>query len=206
MGCVGKTQLAADYARTAWQAGELDVLVWITASNATQAASGYAQAGIEILGAEPGQAAQAFLAWLEPGPRDRSWRWLVVLDDVADPADLNGLWPPASPHGRTLVTTRRKDAVLTNEGRRLIEVGLFTEAESVAYLTAALAARDHTEPAGHLAALAGPTARRFEIHGEHAEGDMPPAAWHARVLREKGFGEARAVWCSPSDTLLLALR
>jgi hypothetical protein len=32
------------------------------------------------------------------------------------------------------------------------------------------------------------------------------AAWHARVLREKGFGEARAVWCSPSDTLLLALK
>ncbi|MET8944824.1 class I SAM-dependent methyltransferase [Streptomyces sp. NPDC004542] len=54
--------------------------------------------------------------------------------------------------------------------------------------------------------LAGPTARRFEIYGEHADGDTPPAAWHARVLRERGFGEARAVWCSPSDTLLLALK
>lgn len=54
--------------------------------------------------------------------------------------------------------------------------------------------------------LAGPTARRFEIYGEHADGDMPSAAWHARVLREIGFGEARAVWCSPSDTLLLALK
>ena len=52
--------------------------------------------------------------------------------------------------------------------------------------------------------LAGPTARRFEIYGEHADGDMPSAAWHARVLREKGFAEARPVWCSPSDTLLLA--
>ncbi|MEV7395296.1 FxSxx-COOH system tetratricopeptide repeat protein [Streptomyces sp. NPDC091215] len=154
MGGVGKTQLAADYARTVWQAGELDVLVWINASNDTEAASGYAQAGIEILGVEPEQAAKAFLACLEPGPRERSWRWLVVLDDVADPADLNGLWPPASPHGRTLVTTRRKDAALTNEGRRLIEVGLFTEDESVDYLTAALATRDRIEPAGQLAALA----------------------------------------------------
>ncbi|MFK0157799.1 class I SAM-dependent methyltransferase [Streptomyces sp. NPDC090499] len=54
--------------------------------------------------------------------------------------------------------------------------------------------------------LAGPTARRFEIYGEHADGDMPSAEWHARVLREKGFGEARPVWCSPSDTLLLALK
>ncbi|MBC9725336.1 trans-aconitate 2-methyltransferase [Streptomyces sp. TRM68367] len=54
--------------------------------------------------------------------------------------------------------------------------------------------------------LAEPTARRFEIYGEHADGDQPSAAWHARVLREKGFGEARPVWCSPSDTLLLALK
>ncbi|MFD7880597.1 class I SAM-dependent methyltransferase [Streptomyces sp. NPDC059766] len=54
--------------------------------------------------------------------------------------------------------------------------------------------------------LAVPTARRFEIYGEHADGEMPSPAWHARVLREKGFGEARPVWCSPSDTLLLALK
>ncbi|MGR3869838.1 class I SAM-dependent methyltransferase [Streptomyces graminifolii] len=54
--------------------------------------------------------------------------------------------------------------------------------------------------------LAGPTARRYEIYGEHADGDTPSPEWHARVLREKGFGEARAVWCSPSDTLLLALK
>ncbi|MFE3639312.1 class I SAM-dependent methyltransferase [Streptomyces sp. NPDC059168] len=54
--------------------------------------------------------------------------------------------------------------------------------------------------------LAEPTARRFEIYGEHADGDMPSAAWHARVLREQGFEGARPVWCSPSDTLLLAVR
>ncbi|MGP4090644.1 class I SAM-dependent methyltransferase [Streptomyces sp. KR55] len=54
--------------------------------------------------------------------------------------------------------------------------------------------------------LAAPTARRYEIYGDHADGDMPSAAWHARVLRDKGFAEARPVWCSPSDTLLLALK
>ncbi|MFF4959463.1 class I SAM-dependent methyltransferase [Streptomyces sp. NPDC001222] len=54
--------------------------------------------------------------------------------------------------------------------------------------------------------LAAPTTRRFEIYGEHADGETPSAAWHARVLREKGFAEARPVWCSPSDTLLLALK
>jgi trans-aconitate methyltransferase len=55
-------------------------------------------------------------------------------------------------------------------------------------------------------ALAEPTARRFEIFGEHADGDMPSPEWHARVLREKGFGEVRPVWCSPSDTLVLAVK
>ncbi|MFJ2258046.1 class I SAM-dependent methyltransferase [Streptomyces sp. NPDC087844] len=54
--------------------------------------------------------------------------------------------------------------------------------------------------------LAGPTARRFEIYGEHADGDTPSAEWHARALREAGFAEARAVWRSPSDALVLAVR
>ncbi|MFD4575047.1 class I SAM-dependent methyltransferase [Streptomyces sp. NPDC058417] len=54
--------------------------------------------------------------------------------------------------------------------------------------------------------LAAPTARRFEIYGEHADGDMPSPAWHAETLRAAGFAEARPVWSSPSDTLLLALK
>ncbi|MFC8225480.1 class I SAM-dependent methyltransferase [Streptomyces sp. NPDC057287] len=54
--------------------------------------------------------------------------------------------------------------------------------------------------------LAAPTAERYEIYGEHADGDMPSADWHARTLREAGFGEARAVWASPSDSLVLAVK
>lgn len=54
--------------------------------------------------------------------------------------------------------------------------------------------------------LAEPTAERFRVYGEHADGDMPSPQWHADTLRAAGFGEARAVWCSPSDTLILALK
>ncbi|MEV4192919.1 class I SAM-dependent methyltransferase [Streptomyces toxytricini] len=54
--------------------------------------------------------------------------------------------------------------------------------------------------------LAEPVKRRFEIYGEHADGDTPDAAWHARALREAGFAEARTVWCSPSDALVLGLK
>ncbi|MGW0960773.1 tetratricopeptide repeat protein [Streptomyces gelaticus] len=156
-GGVGKTQLAADYARAAWESGGVDLLVWITASTSSAAVSGYAQVGIEVLGADPQdpeQAAKTFLAWLEPKPDTKPCRWLVILDDLANPADLRGLWPPASPSGRTLVTTRRRDAALTGPDRRLVTVGLFTPDESAAYLTATLAAHHRHEPADQLTALA----------------------------------------------------
>ncbi|MFD7447031.1 FxSxx-COOH system tetratricopeptide repeat protein [Streptomyces sp. NPDC059909] len=162
MGGVGKTQLAADYARTAWQDGGIDVLVWITASARSPVVTGYAQAGVELCGADPGdpeQAAQTFLGWLEPKTGGEPCRWLVVLDDVADPDDLRGLWPPASTHGRTLVTTRRRDAALTGADRRPIEVSLFTKDEAAAYLTTSLAAYGRTEPADQLTALAADLGR-----------------------------------------------
>ncbi len=160
MGGVGKTQLAAAYARAAWedssQAGGLDVLVWVTAGSRQAVVERYAQAGVELCRADPGDpqtAARTFLAWLAPKARTRRCRWLVVLDDVADPDDLRELWPPASPHGRVLVTTRRWDAALA-DGRRLVEVGLFTQQEAQAYLTDCLAAHGRTEPAEQIAALA----------------------------------------------------
>jgi hypothetical protein len=158
MGGVGKSQLAADYARAALRGGELDLLVWITAASATAVVSTLAQAGVELLGADPARpeaAARAFLAWLEPkADAGRVCRWLVVLDDVADPNDVEGWWPPVSPYGRTVATTRRKDAALVGGGRRLIEVGLFTPDQSLAYLTRALAVHGRTEPPEELAALA----------------------------------------------------
>lgn len=153
LGGVGKTQLAAAHAHRAWDARELDVLVWVTATGRLAVVASYAQAAAELCGAdpaEPEQAAAAFLAWLRAKPH----RWLVVLDDVADPADLKGLWPPDSPAGRTLVTTRRRDAALTGTGRRRVDVGLFTPEEATGYLAGVLAAHGRTEPAAELAALA----------------------------------------------------
>ncbi|MFE5735421.1 tetratricopeptide repeat protein [Streptomyces sp. NPDC056528] len=157
MGGVGKTQLAADYARAAWEDGDgLDVLVWITASARSQIVAGYAQAGVELCRADPNDAeaaARAFLAWLAPKPGAKPCRWLIVLDDVDDPADLRGQWPPDSPYGRTLVTTRRRDAALAGDGRRTVEVGLFTPTEALVYLTTALG-DSRTEPDDQLIALA----------------------------------------------------
>jgi SAM-dependent methyltransferase len=61
-----------------------------------------------------------------------------------------------------------------------------------------LAAADET--------LAAPVAERFEIFGDHADGEDHCAQWHIRTLREAGFGEARVVWRSVPDAIVLALR
>ncbi|SCK61865.1 Tetratricopeptide repeat-containing protein [Streptomyces sp. AmelKG-E11A] len=156
MGGVGKTQLAADYARTAWEYGGLDVLVWVTASTREAVVAAYAQAGVELCRADPGdpeRAARSFLAWLTPKAGARPCRWLIVLDDVTDPADLRGLWPPAGGHGRTLITTRRRDAALAGDGRRLIQVGVFSKREALTYLTTSLAAHGRTESTDQLELL-----------------------------------------------------
>ncbi|MFJ9871021.1 tetratricopeptide repeat protein [Streptomyces sp. NPDC101165] len=153
---MGKTQLAADYANAFWENRALDVLVWITASTRSAAVTGYAQAGVELLCADPADpehAAKQFLAWLTPKGAARPCRWLVVLDDVADPADLHELWPPTVPNGHTVITSRRRDAAVTGRGRQ-VEVGVFTETEALAYLTDTLAVRGRTEPSDQLVALA----------------------------------------------------
>jgi tetratricopeptide (TPR) repeat protein len=156
-GGVGKTQLAAHYARRAWAAGNVDLVVWVTAATRAAVTDAYAQAGAEILGADlasPARAAQAFLAWLEPKGAAERHRWLIVLDDVADPADLRGLWPPSHSTGRTVVTTRRRDAALTGPGRCLVPVGLFTVAEAGDYLASSLAAHNRHEPREQIVGLA----------------------------------------------------
>ena len=99
---------------------------------------------------DPEKAAVGFLGWLETTRR----RWLVVLDDLSDPADLRGLWPPQNPAGHVVMTTRRRDAALSGEGRHLINIGLFTSAEAVNYVTAKLAAHDRHDDPRQIAGLA----------------------------------------------------
>ncbi|MCX5375923.1 trans-aconitate 2-methyltransferase [Streptomyces sp. NBC_00091] len=66
--------------------------------------------------------------------------------------------------------------------------------------------RDWWALAGADPVLAEAVKARYEIYGEHADGDTPDEFWHARALREAGFAEARSVWRSPSDALVLGLR
>ncbi|MFC8496011.1 tetratricopeptide repeat protein [Streptomyces sp. NPDC057235] len=160
LGGVGKTQLAVHHiqqvrhtsglpvpvgsvpASAAHAVAAVDLLLWITASDAATVTAAYAQAAQELgkagipvaVGDDVEQAAQGFLTWLQSTHQ----QWLVVLDDVPDAGTLRGLWPPVTPTGRTLITTRNRDAALI-EGRRQISVGLFTPDEAVHYLRRRLA-------------------------------------------------------------------
>jgi hypothetical protein len=139
LGGVGKTQIVAHLADRWWNTGRIDLLVWVTATSATNIINRYAQAAREIAGCNTTDArecAARFLAWLAT----TRLRWLVVLDDLTEPADMIGLWPPITLSGRTIVTTRRRDTALTT-GRVVIEVGSFTTDESIAYLRTRLGDR-----------------------------------------------------------------
>jgi NB-ARC domain-containing protein/tetratricopeptide repeat protein len=138
MGGVGKTQLAAWFARRLADRGKVDLVAWVSASTEDTIIAGYAEAATALdladRDTDAPHAAERFKAWLDQTGR----RWLVVLDDLAQPSHLSRWWPPASPKDRTLVTTRRRDAALQRDGRTLVDIELFTQAEARAYLVQAL--------------------------------------------------------------------
>jgi tetratricopeptide (TPR) repeat protein len=134
---LGKTQFAVAFAESLWQAGGLDLLVWIEATSRASVLSGYAAATVAATGRDQASSCESvaaqFLSWL--GETSRSW--LVVLDDLADAVNLDGLWP-AGPAGRVLVTCA--DATAVPSGMRVMPVGPFSLHEAISYLSGRLAA------------------------------------------------------------------
>ncbi|MFJ8046061.1 NB-ARC domain-containing protein [Kitasatospora sp. NPDC096147] len=160
LGGSGKTQIVADLADRELRDGRLDLLLWVTATSRDAVVAAYADAAHALFGAStatPDRAAAEFLTWLLPrpaAPGAHPRRWLVVLDDVADPDHLRGLWPPPSPYGRTLATTRRQEAALGGDRRRLVTVGVFTPQEAADYLRESTERAGREDPEAELAALA----------------------------------------------------
>ena len=135
----GKTQVAASYAEWLWQSERVDVLVWAAATSRASVLSGYVEAAVTAIWADPAGDAETiagrFLGWLAETTRP----WLVVLDDLSDAAVLEGL-RPAGPAGRVLVTAR-DPAAIPGEPRALaIPVGAFSQREALTYLMGRLTA------------------------------------------------------------------
>ncbi len=148
LGGTGKTQLARAIAHTAWDQRVTDLLMWVTPASRDAVVVSYAQAlrgiGLPDAGEGPERSAARFLAWLADTDRP----WLVVLDDLADAAVMEGLWP-CGPAGRVVVTTPRADSTLRARKPRLVEVGAFTAREAMAYLSTKL----HADPDQWIGAL-----------------------------------------------------
>ncbi|MBW8800907.1 MAG: tetratricopeptide repeat protein [Streptomyces sp.] len=166
---VGKTQLAAAYARRRIEDG-WPVVAWITAENSGQLASGLAdladQLGVRQSGDDTVRAAQAALAWIRRNPEHRC---LLVLDNATDPDEVSR-WLPTAGHAQVVVTATSRAFEYLAAAR--VDVTVFTEEEALAFL------RERVGPADDGAA---------ELAGEL--GRLPLAlAQAAHVIRSRGTG------------------
>jgi hypothetical protein len=181
LGGVGKSQLAAQYARQVWNDPTLDLIIWVAARDIDQIVDAYAKAAARLLGADPTQpetAAARLMEWLSTTSR----RWLIVLDDVQVPADVQQWWPEPTEAGQVIVTTRYRGDSLQRTGRQVIEVGLYTPEQALDYLRRRLA------DSLHLCSDADGRATPEGLLGALAEdlGHLPLALAHASAyLREE---------------------
>ncbi len=142
-GGTGKTQLALGFAHTAWSARAVDLLAWVSAGSRSAIIAGFARATADLelrevdeVAGTADSAAQRFLSWL----RNTERRWVVVLDGVVSPADVDGLWPQG-PAGQVVVTTRLRESELgRGPGADVTgySVAGFSRREALGYLNARL--------------------------------------------------------------------
>jgi tetratricopeptide (TPR) repeat protein len=142
LGGTGKTQLAVEFAHGMWNGRLVEVLVWVTATNAESIITGFAQAANTVDAATSGEGAEAaaarFVSWLAHTKR----RWALIIDDLTDVADLENLWPVGA-SGRVLITTRLPGESFENRDVRVVPVPGLSRREALSYLSSRLT--DHPD-------------------------------------------------------------
>ena len=134
LGACGKTQIAVIIAESLWRSGAIDVLMWIPATSRESVLSAYVEASALAFGIAPTGTAESVAARLVSWLSTTDQRWLVVLDDLQDPADLDGLWPEG-PSGRVLVTSSQSSLVSGRRGIQVTPVGFYSVREALNCLT-----------------------------------------------------------------------
>ncbi len=141
-GGTGKTQLAVEFMHAMWNGRLVEVLVWVTATNPESVITGFAQAANMVDASHPAEgaemAAARFIAWLAHTRRP----WALVIDDLSDPAHLEGLWPSGA-SGRVLITTSLPAASFDNRDARVVPVSGLSRREALSYLSSRLT--DHPD-------------------------------------------------------------
>ena len=139
LGACGKTQIAVIIAESLWRSAGIDALIWISATNRASVLSAYVHGSVAATGIEPTGTAESvaarFMSWLA----ETNQRWLVVLDDLPDSADLEGLWPEG-PTGRVLITSSHSSIASGRRRTQVIPVGFFSVREALNCLTERLSA------------------------------------------------------------------
>src|ERR1700761_9542552 len=104
-GGTGKTQLAVEFTHAMWNTRTVEILIWVNAASRESVITGFAQAANTGDTSQPTEGAEAaaarFVSWLAHTRRP----WALVIDDLAELSDLDGLWPSGA-SGRVLITTR----------------------------------------------------------------------------------------------------
>jgi tetratricopeptide (TPR) repeat protein len=134
LGACGKTQIAVIIAESLWRAGTIDVLIWVSATNRASVLSSYVQASVVAFGIEPTGTAESVAARLVSWLAVTGKSWMVVLDDLQDATDLDGLWPEG-PAGRVLVTGKQSSLASGRRGIQVVPVGFFSVREALNCLT-----------------------------------------------------------------------
>ncbi len=141
-GGTGKTQLAVEFTHALWNGRLVEVLVWVTATNAESIITGFAQAANTVDASNPSEEAEAaaarFVSWLAHTKRP----WALIIDDLNDLADLGDLWPGGT-SGRTLITTRLPAESFDTTKARVIPVPGLSRREALSYLSSRLT--DHPD-------------------------------------------------------------
>ncbi|HLN69305.1 MAG TPA: hypothetical protein VK280_18800, partial [Streptosporangiaceae bacterium] len=141
-GGTGKTQLAVEFTHALWNGRLIEVLVWVTATNAESVITGFAQAANTVDTSDPSEGAEAaaarFVSWLAHTRRP----WALIIDDLNDLADLGDLWPGGA-SGRTLITTRLPAGAFEATDARVIPVPGLSRREALSYLSSRLT--DHPD-------------------------------------------------------------